>query len=372
MSYFLRNLRRVGREVSHVPLGQLPGTLVGYAKPKLEKTLEEVLYRSGLMDLASRRFAGHGIALMFHEIQDDVEAELYTGCPQSQLATIIAEVRRTGREIVTIAEGLRRLADPDGSAPFALLTFDDAYRDNMSNALPVLEETAAPMTLFVPTGMITRRIDAWWLGVRELLRTDHEVPFLPMERVFQCRDLAEKSAALRQVTAWIGTDQSRADKVIEFLSEKRVDGASLVQRYAMDRDTLRTFAAHPLVTIGAHTDTHRILTALDDQTVLAEFVSNKTFLEELTGQEVSFLAYPYGTEGACGQREAELAAQAGFKAAFTTRPGHLFSDHLSTPFLLPRIDVGYFPQRRSALASRLSGFQRARLTGWREPVATLT
>lgn len=355
-----------------MPLGQLPETLTGFAKPKLEKVLEEVLYRSGLMAFSSRRFSGHGIALMFHEIQDDVEGELYTGCPQSQLARIIAEVKKSGREIVTIEEGLQRLKDPANSKPFALLTFDDAYRDNLSNALPVLEDAATPMTLFVPTGLITRQIDAWWLGLRDLLRVSQELHFLPMDRLFRCADLLEKSAALRQITAWIGTDQSRAEQLCSFLSAFGIDGQALVDRYAMDRDTLQAFAAHPLVTIGAHTDTHRILSALDDETVLAEFVSNKAFLEELTGVEVGYLAYPYGTEGACGLREADMAERAGFKGAFTTRPGHLFPGHLSSPFLMPRIDVGYFPQRQSALASRLTGFQRARLTRWREPVATLT
>lgn len=355
-----------------MPLGQLPQTLAGLARPKFEKALEEALYRSGLMTIASRRFSGHGIALMFHEIQDDVEDELYTGCPQSQLAHIIAEVKKSGREIVTIEEGLQRLKDPENSSPFALLTFDDAYRDNLSSALPVLEDAAAPMTLFVPTGMITRQIDAWWLGLRECLRVNQELHFPPMERRFRCSDLPEKSAVLRQITAWLGTDQSRAEQLSRFLSASGFDGQGLVERYAMDRDTLQAFAAHPLVTIGAHTDTHRILSALDDETVLAEFVSNKAFLEELIGKDVRYLAYPYGTEGACGEREAHMAAKAGFEAAFTTRPGHLFPEHLSSPFLLPRIDVGYFPQRQSALASRLTGFQRARLTGWKAPVATLT
>ena len=75
--------------------------------------------------------------------------------------------------------------------------------------------------------------------------------------------------------------------------------------------------------------------------------------------------------GACGQREAEQAAKAGFGASVTTRHGHRFAEHLQHSQLLPRIDVGYAPQSRAALAARLSGLHRAMSTRFGTAVATL-
>lgn len=370
MTYALNNMRRVLRELRQERPADVPARLWRYAKPKLDVLGEEVLYRARLMGPLAARYRGPGIALMFHEIQSNVDDELRTGCSAGHLRQVIHAVRAAGRDIVTPDEALRRLGDRQ-SAPFALLTFDDAYADNRLNALPVLQELDVPMTLFVPTGMITREIDAWWLVLRAALRSRSEIALPPMERTFQCPDLASKTAALRQITAWVGTDQARAESLSETLGPLVSDPASLVARYAMDAKDLTQFAQHPLVTIGAHTETHRFLSQLSDGEVLAEFTSNKNYLEALLGQPVEVLAYPYGTPGACGEREARLAREAGFKAAFTTRPGHLFPDHLKTPHLLPRIDVGYTPQRRSALFSRLSGFQRAMTTRWGAPVAVL-
>lgn len=370
-SFYLDNVRNLLRSLRQEPISALPGRLAAIARPKLFRLSEEAAHRTGAGAYLARAYRGKGIALMFHEIHSDVDGELRTGCGAAQLARIIDAVRADGHDIATIAEGLRRLAEPD-SAPFALLTFDDGYRDNRTNALPVLERAQAPMTLFVPTGMITRDIDAWWLGLREIIKTSDLLDLPAMGRSFECGDLASKMWTMRVVTGWIGTDQSRADALAPVFEAKGIDLATLVARYAMDEAELRTFAAHPLVEIGAHTQSHRFLSALDEATVLDELKMNKAYLENLLGRPVRYLAYPFGTSGACGEREARLAAVAGFDASFTTRAGHLFADHLLHPQLLPRIDVGYAPQRPAALASRLNGLHRAMTTGFGSPVAIAT
>lgn len=370
MSYFLDNVRRLMRDLQSEPVSALPRRLAGIAQPKLARLCEETAHRSGLGDLLARRYGGKGIALMFHEIHADVDGELRTGCGPAQLAHIIDTVRAAGRDIVTIEEGLRRLAEPD-SRPFALLTFDDGYRDNRTNALPILERAEAPMTLFVPTGMMTRELYAWWIALREIAKTRDAVDIPPMERRFECVDLASKVALMRQVTAWIGTDNARARSLAPTFTKYGVDLPALVDFYAMDEEELKTFARHPLVRIGAHTVSHRFLSGLEDAEVAAELPANKRYLEDLLGQPVPYLAYPHGDEDACGAREARLAAQAGFEASFTTRPGHLFAAHLSHPHLLPRMDVGYAPQSASALASRLNGLHRVIAAGFVDPVATL-
>lgn len=364
------NIRNLLRDLRRERPGAIPGRLAGIAARKAARLAEEVVYRSGMDEVLGRAYRGKGVVMMFHEIHTDVDAELRTGCDPAQLERIVRALRARGRDIVTVSEGLRRLADP-ASAPFAILTFDDGYRDNLTTALPVLERLDAPMTLFVPTGMITRDVYAWWLGLRRWILDSDTIDVVPMGRRFDCADLASKLAAKRQITSWIGEDQSRADSLSPLFASGDIKIAELVDRYAMTEAELADMARHRLVTIGAHTAAHRFLTSLRQADVLDEFRSNKAFLENLLGAPIDYLAYPYGTPGACGQREADLAAKAGFRASFTTRHGHLFPEHLEHPQLLPRIDVGYAPQSEAALASRLSGLQRAMSTRFGTAVATL-
>ncbi len=370
MPYLLDNIRRLVRDLQSEPLSELPGRLGDMAKPKLTRLAEEVVYRTGMGPFVARSYRGKGVVLMFHEVHADVDAELRTGCGIEQIARIIDAVRATGRDIVTIDEGLRRLADP-ASRPFALLTFDDGYLDNKTNALPVLERMQAPMTIFVPTGMLTRNIYAWWLGLREMVKANEALDVCAMERRFVCGDFASKTATLRQIVSWIDTDQAKADALAPTFMRYGIDIPALTERYVMNEAQLRDFARHPLVSIGAHTESHRFLTGLSSAEAQQEIHGNKAYLERLLDRPVDYLAYPYGSAGACGEREAALAATAGFRASFTTRPGHLFADHLDHPHLLPRLDVGYAPQSPSALASRLSGLHRLLAMGFVNPVATL-
>lgn len=317
-----------------------------------------------------RSYRGNGIVVMFHEIHRDVDAELRTGCEPAQIERIVGALRTDHRDIVTVDEGLRRLADPD-SAPFAILTFDDAYRDNLTNALPVLERVGAPMTLFVPTGMIKRNVYAWWLALREWIRNSDSIDVEPMGRRFSCSDLASKLSTKRQITFWIGADQSRAESLAPLFAAQDISIPALVEKYAMDEAELCRMADHPLVTIGAHTESHCFLSNLPAHEVLTELQDNKGYLENLLGRPVSYLAYPYGSPEACGEREAAAAANAGFHASFTTRHGQLFPEHLQHLQLLPRIDMGYSPQSPASLATRISGLQRAIETRFGDPIATL-
>src|SRR4051794_6640072 len=65
------------------------------------------------------------------------------------LDRVLSVVRETGFEIVPLDDVPERLRAPDERRPFAVLTFDDGYRDNLEHALPVLRRHDAPWTLFI-------------------------------------------------------------------------------------------------------------------------------------------------------------------------------------------------------------------------------
>jgi peptidoglycan/xylan/chitin deacetylase (PgdA/CDA1 family) len=99
----------------------------------------------------------------------------------------------------------------------------------------------------------------------------------------------------------------------------------------MTADELEELATHPLITIGAHTRHHRMLTRLGDDEVRAELVEGTSDLDELLGPADRVLAYPHG---AAARRTATTARATGFPHAFTTsdRPVSL----LDPDRLLPR------------------------------------
>ena len=67
------------------------------------------------------------------------------------------------------------------------------------------------------------------------------------------------------------------------------------------------------------------------------------------------LAYPVGDPTSAGLREFQLAADAGFDTAVTTRPGHVFPEHAEHLHALPRVSVNGLFQTEAALKGILSG-----------------
>jgi hypothetical protein len=68
-------------------------------------------------------------------------------------------MRYSALSVVSLDECLEKLATSDRSRRYAVLSFDDGYRDNVSVALPVLERHNAPFMMYVPTGAYTIHAD---------------------------------------------------------------------------------------------------------------------------------------------------------------------------------------------------------------------
>jgi peptidoglycan/xylan/chitin deacetylase (PgdA/CDA1 family) len=84
--------------------------------------------------------------------------------------------------------------------------------------------------------------------------------------------------------------------------------------------------------IGAHTCNHPSLTALGALAMMAELSDCKHQVEAIVGVPVRYFAYP---NGAVNQAVLGATAQAGYRAAFTTRPSTTLRP--DQPLLLPRI-----------------------------------
>ena len=114
---------------------------------------------------------------------------------------------------------------------YLCVTFDDGYRDNLENAVPVLEELRIPATIFVPTAIIDGTATYSWF--------DHPPPALSWEQISQL-----------------------------------VRGG--------------------LVDVQAHTRSHPRLPHVSETTAREEIAGCKLDLEKRLGYEVTSFAYPAG------------------------------------------------------------------------------
>jgi peptidoglycan/xylan/chitin deacetylase (PgdA/CDA1 family) len=318
------------------------------------------LHAIGLAHLVAPALGVRGVILTFHEIQDNLDSELSTGCPTPIFERLILWLRSAEWDVVTLDEARNRLHDRAETRRFAVITFDDGYRDLITQALPILRREQVPFTTYIPTGAITRELYAWWLGLRELFRLNDrvEIPFL--DKMFVCSDLPAKRDALSTVSCWAHEDLTRVSQFSEIFLKHRISLESLCDRYFINETELRSLAGDRLATIGGHTANHPALATLGEADALREMTDNRAYLQAHLDREINHLAYPYGSPGTCGQRETRLACEAGFRTAVSTSHRPLFARDRFNLCALPRVNI--HPQSTVAhLNTEASGLTRETL-----------
>lgn len=295
----------------------------------------------GGRSVASDRVGARGVILMFHQIlKDDAayERELRSGCTAEFLDCIVLELRSAGWDVVSLDQAVARLTDQRQGSPFAVLTFDDGYRD-LLHAVPILERHNAPFTAYAPTGALTHELDSWWLGLRALIQSQDKVVVAAMDRTFDCAQPADKLASYAAVRDWVHQDYRRAGELSEIFRSHDISLRDLNRRYFLTPAELSAMAKNPLATIGAHSVSHAALSTQDRATAERELNDNRRYLELLCDRHVDHFAFPYGSSRACSQREFALAKELSFRTAVTTLDGPLLLDHANSLHSLPRLGV---------------------------------
>jgi peptidoglycan/xylan/chitin deacetylase (PgdA/CDA1 family) len=340
-------------------------------RPLIKTTVSLGAHFTGFSRLVAMRYRGRGVIFALHSVVDD--ATFYPDhtlrCPTGQLEWALQWLKDEGLDFVSLDEGVRRL-DGGNPRPFVCFTFDDGYADNLTRALPIMEKFDAPFTVYVTTGMITREIDAWWFGLAGLVRSRDRVELDAARLSFDCRDFPRKKLAFKTIELLVHKDFSLLPCLRNAIAKSTIDCRALVDREALSEEELRRLARHPLVTIGGHTTTHRNLAQASPAAVRWEMAENRSFLQDATGQPVEHFAYPFGHERACGDREAAICQEVGFRTAVTTRAGALFAAHAHELYALPRICLTD-DDTSSTLRCKVDGVYRAIHSRFGDPVARM-
>ncbi|WP_394238807.1 stalk domain-containing protein [Niallia oryzisoli] len=228
--------------------------------------------------------------LMYHSLIDNLNTSL--SVDPERFREQMAALKTRGYNTITDYDLLNFLekGTPLPDNPI-LITFDDGYKSNYSEAYPVLKELGLKATIYVITSRIFE-----------------DVTILPGE--------SEK---------------------ITWKDAREMMGTMLIQSHTWDSHKMvmsatgaeRGLIASPII-INGHVESQQEY----ETRIYEDLVQSKKAIEEKLGYEVVSIAYPYGDYS---QETINMALNAGYKMGFAVRDGVVNKeDHL---FKLDRIQV---------------------------------
>ena len=306
----------------------------------------------------SQRVLRRPVILAYHRIATVARDPLLLAVrPEhfSQQLDVLARITRT----IPLSELAEAMLERGGARGTAVITFDDGYLDNLTEARPELERTSAPATVFVTSGSPGGRF--WWDELERLVLAPDTLPAAfrlevagtvyewlladdphgadasdwtirsptdsPRQKLYRelaslIRPLAPelRSAALDEVARW-STEAAR----------------SPLDARSMTANEISQLAADGLVEIGAHTISHPVLARLPANRQRFEIEESRRFVTDVTGRPPSNFAYPFGGRADFGPETVEILRDEKFKTAVTTIPGTIRRN--ADPLVFPRFLV---------------------------------
>jgi peptidoglycan/xylan/chitin deacetylase (PgdA/CDA1 family) len=258
----------------------------------------------------------------------------------------VATLKRYFTLIDTAALDAHRAGAPLPPNP-ALITFDDGYRDNCEQALPILQRHGAKAVFFVATKYVDERRLYWWERINRAvaLASGDLVMSYPEDRRFPLGTAEQRRASTRAlldiVKKHAGLDLERFLGQLEAAAGARLDRdeeRTLADALVMSWEHVRALQAAGM-DVQSHSHSHRVLQTLTDDEVTADLRTSRALLEGQLEKPVFALAYPAGKpiEAQPGLRRA--VRRAGIRVGLTTSPGSLRLERSLDWLGIPRVTV---------------------------------
>lgn len=210
---------------------------------------------------------------------------------------------------------------------YAIITFDDGYKDNFTKAFPLLQKHNVKAAFYVATDYIGANKVAWWDEIAFLLRhscgsnfqllgTQHSYQLTSptVDKTIQSVMSLIKKLKNFPIDEILIDARNQCKQAFELLTRNET-------KLFMDWPQLQHMAEAGME-IGSHTSSHRVLSHLTEADQYQELYESKSIIESKLNIPVNSLAYPVGRYYCYNQTSLKLANTLGYKIGFNNEPGY--------------------------------------------------
>jgi peptidoglycan/xylan/chitin deacetylase (PgdA/CDA1 family) len=280
---------------------------------------------TGIVSLLRRLGTWSGVlGLAYHRV--GFSAEPYdSGVLDATPPQFEEQVRHLAREFDVIRPEELDEARHRGRGRYLLITFDDAYHDNLRHALPILKRYGAPATFFITTDFVDSRRISWWDEIAWMVRTSQRSELQAdgwLPRSVSLKSQPEE-AIRRLIGAYKNLPSATRPAFLEFLAEGTDSGRHPddIGDLYMTWDEIRELRAAG-VTIGGHTVHHSILAQLSADEREEEVAGCRARIETELEQPMRYFSYPDGGRVSFNDETRRCLAEYGVEYAFSFYGGY--------------------------------------------------
>jgi peptidoglycan/xylan/chitin deacetylase (PgdA/CDA1 family) len=283
-------------------------------KETLRTLASQTVVRTGMSALGRRLGKRDGALILYgHRVSDDDEGYLQGLKPEwleQQLAYLTRHYEVIPlRTLVECFEQKRPV--PQRSV---VLTFDDGFRDNLTNAFPILQKYGVPATIFVVTGSLTHGDLPWSQRLGYIFQHTTEAT---LRQPLVAEGEWDLSTPEARVAAYSKAKQPIREMGRE-ARDRTIAKIAAELRVEPPRDRMLTWGhARELQAagfeIGAHTYSHPLLAKIPLEEARWEMASSMQDLKDRLGVGRPAFCFPAGSQNA---ELRSLVENMGFRSVF--------------------------------------------------------
>ncbi len=324
---------------------------------RLEIFIAGCFYYSGLVTIArwwTRRWGQRLIVLNYHRaVGGDLRAHLLylrRHYRVMHLETALEEIY-TARKRVTQRGG-------DGRT-LLVLTFDDGYHDNYTQAFALACDLHVPLTIFLIPGYIESRRRFWWMEIDQLVAKAKMREAIIEGNSYDLSKSYERKALKQAIDTQVRHSASVTEREAflastrETLAEPSTTISEEELGLPLTWEEVHIMEKSGWVSFGAHTMHHPVLAYLTDSAEVRYEISEcRRVLQQQLGHPVRVFAYPFGLCEHIGENATRAVREAGYDWGVSAMYG--FNTRQTDPYLLRRIEVDV-DQHWITVAAKTSG-----------------
>jgi len=282
-----------------------------------------LLCRSGLRVLLGHAMQWSGVLVLnYHRIGTGSESLFDRGLWSADTAAFTDQIRfcKSQLDLISPDDLPRVLAQ--GSGRYALITFDDGYRDNYEIAFPILKAERAPATFFIATGFVDSPRASWWDEIAWMVRTSKldRIELSGWVSAPITFDEPDREKAVRTLLrAYKVMPEEITGRYLDAIAEATGSGrygGDVGSGFWMNWDMLREMKSSGM-TVAGHSVTHPILARAPRERQRDEIFGCATRLAEELGEPMSYFSYPVGGPNSFNSLTQDCLRDAGVRYAFS-------------------------------------------------------